>query len=152
MLDKTFKISLVLKALDGIFELIGGVLLFFVSPSSIQYFVRIITEHEISQDPRDFIAVHLIHYANSSTLSTFFGALYLLSHGIVKVVLVVAVLKNKLWAYPWMTGFLIVFILYQVYKLTDKFTAGLALLTVFDMFIVVLTVIEYRRHKSSVSV
>ena len=35
-----------------------------------------------------------------------FGAVYLLTHGLVKVVLVVALLLNKLWAYPWMIGVL----------------------------------------------
>ncbi|WP_053544309.1 hypothetical protein [Corynebacterium deserti] len=31
-----------------------------------------------------------------------FSSICLLTHGLVKVVLVAVVLKNKLWAYPWM--------------------------------------------------
>jgi uncharacterized membrane protein len=29
-----------------------------------------------------------------------FGAVYLLAHGLVKVILAAALLKNRLWAYP----------------------------------------------------
>jgi uncharacterized membrane protein len=65
----------------------------------------------------------------------------------VKVLLVVAVLRDKLWAFPWMIGFLIVFIGYQIYQISVAFSIGLILLTVFDAFIVWLTVIEYRKHR-----
>jgi uncharacterized membrane protein len=34
------------------------------------------------------------------------GAVYLLAHGLVKVILVAALLKNQLWAYPWTIAFL----------------------------------------------
>src|SRR5579885_3678904 len=94
VLDKTFRISLILKGLDGLFELIGGIALFFVTPSAIQHVVRTLTQHELSENPHDFIATHLIHFANTSSASTtFFGALYLVTHGLVKIILVVAVLK-----------------------------------------------------------
>ncbi|BCG83133.1 hypothetical protein MesoLj113b_66750 [Mesorhizobium sp. 113-3-3] len=38
--------------------------------------------------------------SNFSVSTQHFYAFYLLSHGIVKLALVVALLKNKLWAYP----------------------------------------------------
>jgi hypothetical protein len=44
-----------------------------------------------------------------------FGAVYLSAHGIVKIVLVIALLLNKLWAYPWMIVVLVLFIGYQSY-------------------------------------
>lgn len=84
--------------------------------------------------------------------ATLFGAIYLLLHGIVKVVLVLAILKNRLWAYPWLIAFLSTFILYQSYQLVIGFTWGMAALTAFDIFIVALTVREYalrRRHHSA---
>ena len=39
-LDKTFKIGLVLKGLDGVLEVIGGILLLFLSPQAIQHIAR----------------------------------------------------------------------------------------------------------------
>lgn len=147
-LDKVFEVSVILKGLDGLFEVIGGLLLLFISSSSIQQFARCITTHELSQDPHDFLATRIINFANHLSISSVkFGALYLLTHGIVKIVLVVAVLKQKLWAYPWMIAFLVIFIAYQIYRLNIKFTLGMTLLTLFDIFIVWLTVLEYKKHK-----
>ena len=75
-----------------------------------------------------------------------FGTVYLLAHGLVKVILVAALLKNELWAYPWMIGFLGVFIGYQLYRLSFKPSVGLAALTIFDAVIAWLTYSEYRKQ------
>ena len=55
-LDKTFKIGLVLKGLDGVLEVAGGILLLFLTPQAIEHIARMLTAHELSQDPHDFIA------------------------------------------------------------------------------------------------
>lgn len=144
--ELTFRIVVILKGLDGVLELIGGVLLLLVKPAQIAGLTQLLTQHELSQDPHDFIATHLVsatgHLTGGATL---FGALYLLIHGLVKVVLVWAVLKRQLWAYPWMVAFLLVFIVYQTYRLAVTFTIGLFLLTLFDVLVTVMTVREYRR-------
>ena len=100
---------------------------------------------ELSEDPHDFIATHLLHTTNGLTgHAVLFGAVYLLTHGAVKVVLVVALLLNKLWAYPWMIVVLLLFIAYQLYRISFDPTAGLIALTIFDVVIVLLTWREYR--------
>jgi uncharacterized membrane protein len=107
-----------------------------------------LTQGELSRDPHDYISLHLLHSAHSLTAGgRIFGALYLVSHGIIKIVLVVAVLLNRLWAYPWMITFLGVFIVYQTYRLFGRFSIGLFALTVFDVFVLWLTYIEYNRHR-----
>ncbi len=147
-LDRVFRISVALKGLDGLLETIGGVVLLFVSPASINHFVRWITAHELTQDPHDFVARHLLHSASQlSTSSTLYGAVYLLAHGLAKVVLVVLVLRDKLWAYPWMIALLGAFIVYQLYRMTSKPSAGLAALTLFDAFVVWLTWREYHAKR-----
>jgi uncharacterized membrane protein len=149
-LDRTFKISVALKGLDGVLEIVGGVVLLFVAPATVQAWAQSLTAHELAQDPHDFIARHLLHSASQlSRGTTLFAAVYLLSHGIVKVVLVVAVLRRQLWAYPWMIALLGVFIVYQLYRLSRRFTLGLTLLTLFDAFVMVLTILEYRRRRSA---
>jgi uncharacterized membrane protein len=103
LLDRTFRVSLVLKGLDGVLELVGGILLLLVTPRQIGDLARFLTQHELAQDPHDFVANSLLHLtSNLSVSASLFGAIYLLLHGLVKIVLVWAVLKNKLWAYPWM--------------------------------------------------
>ena len=147
-LDRTFRISVGLKGLDGLLEIVGGVALLFIAPATLQSWARTLTAHELAQDRHDFIATHLLHSASQlSRSTTLFGAVYLLTHGIAKVVLVVAVLRNQLWAYPWMIALLGVFIAYQLYRLTVRFSVGLTLLTLFDIFVVWLTVLEYRKRR-----
>jgi uncharacterized membrane protein len=148
VLDTTFRVSLIVKLVDGILELVGGVLLLLISPQQIGDVVRFLTQHELAEDPNDFFANLLVHAAGSLSVSaSLFGAIYLLLHGLVKVLLVSAVLSGRLWAYPWMIGFLVVFIGYQLYEMVVHFSVGLLLLTLFDIFIVVITVREYRLHR-----
>ena len=101
----------------------------------------------LSEDPNDYIASHLLGYAQGLTGGTVtFAALYLLVHGIVKIVLVAALLRNQIWAYPWMIGFLLIFIAYQIYQIALHPTLGLSALTIFDAAIVWLTWREWRRQ------
>lgn len=147
-LDRTFRITLILKGLDGLLELVGGVLLVLVSPDQINSIVRFLTQHELAEDPNDFVANHLVNAASGlSSSATIYGAIYLLVHGLVKVLLVIAVLRDRLWAYPWLIAFLVIFIGYQIYQISVQISLGLILLTVFDLFIVWLTVIEYRKRR-----
>ena len=103
----------------------------------------------LSEDPHDFLATHLLHATGTLTGSALsFGAIYLLAHGVIKIVLVAALLRNQIWAYPWMIGFLIAFILYQLYRLTFGFSVVLVGLTVFDAVVVWLTAREYQRQRA----
>jgi uncharacterized membrane protein len=157
-LDRTFRVSVILKGLDGALEIIGGLLLLLASPATIQSVVRSLTQHELSEDPHDVIASHVLRSARDLTHTTaLFAAVYLLSHGIAKVVLVVAVLRDQIWAYPAIIVLLVGFIIYQLYRLRLEPTIGLTLLTLFDAFVVVLTSKEYqarhghRRHPPATS-
>jgi uncharacterized membrane protein len=148
-LDRTFKIAMILKGADGVLEVAGGVLLLFLSPRAIEHIVRTLTAHELAQDPHDLIARHLLHTASHlTTATTLFGAVYLLSHGAAKVVLVALVLRDRLWAYPWMIALLLAFIAYQLYRLSVHLSVGLIALTVFDAALVWLTWREYRARRA----
>lgn len=154
--DKAFRISLYLKGLDGLLECFGGIFLLLVSPDQINRWAARLTEGELSEDPHDFIANHILKTAHHLTgASLVFGAVYLLAHGVVKLILVVEVLRDHLWAYVALIGVTILFVIYQAYRLAEEFSIGLVLLTVFDLLIIYLTQNEYRRqiehraHKSA---
>src|SRR5712692_3329542 len=150
LLDQAFLVGIVLKGLDGVLEVVGGLLLLALTPATIDRVTMALTQHELSQDPHDFIATHLLHATSGLTGSAVqFGAIYLLSHGVVKIVLVTALLRNKLWAYPWMIAFLIAFIAYQMYRITFAFSLGLLALTVFDVLVVWLTYREYGKQRAT---
>ena len=146
-LDRVFEVGIILKGLNGLAELVAGVLLLLATPGSIRRLAVVLTQGELSEDPHDIIARYSLHTASGLTGSALrFGAVYLLLHGAVKVVLVIALLLNKLWAYPCMIVVLLIFIGYQLYRIALQPSAGLVLLTAFDVVIVALTWREYRRQ------
>lgn len=151
-LDRTFAVGILLKGLDGVLELVAGFALLLATPQRIEHLVSVLTSRELAEDPTDLLATWLVHVSTVGVLSSDtlrFAAFYLLAHGVVKVVLVGAVWRERLWAYPWMIGFLLVFIGYQVYRIAVAPTAGLIALTVFDAALVWLTVREWQRHRSA---
>ena len=149
-LDWTFEIFLILKGLHGVLEIAAGLVLLLTPSETLSNWLNRLTAPELAEDPHDFIASHLLTAGDKLLAgSLLFAALYLLSHGIVKVVLVVAVLKDRLWAYPWMMGFLAVFIAYQSWLLIVDATPGLAALTVFDLAILWLTWREYLKRRTA---
>lgn len=147
-LDRVFAVGIVAKGLNGAAELMGGVLLLILTPSGIQRLAASWTHEELSEDPHDFVATHLLHTANGlSGHAMLFGAAYLFVHGLVKVVLVVALLMDRLWAYPWLIAVLLLFIAYQLYRIVLDPTAGLVALTAFDAVVVALTWREYGERR-----
>jgi len=62
-LDDTFKVSVTLKGIDGALEIVGGAILLFVRPATLDQLARSLTQHELAQDPHDFIARHILHSA-----------------------------------------------------------------------------------------
>ena len=140
-----FEISVVLKAAHAAIECLGGLLLAFVSNESIHRLVGQLTQHEIVRDPHDLVAGALISLVQSLSLSTQnFDAFYLLSHGVVKMLLAIGLLRGKLWAYPASLVALGLFMVYQIYRYTYTHSAGLIVLTVFDVLVVILVWHEYR--------
>jgi uncharacterized membrane protein len=147
-LDRVFEIGIIGKGLNGTAELLGGLLLLLASPDRLRHFAVVLTQGELSEDPHDLIATRLLHSAHGLTGGTVrFGAIYLLAHGAIKIVLVIALLLDKLWAYPWMIGFLSLFIGYQLYRIALHPSAGLIALTIVDALLLALTAHEYRRQR-----
>jgi uncharacterized membrane protein len=143
-----FEIGIFFKGLDGVAEIIGAFLLFVVSPGAISHILAMITQHELSEDPHDFIASHLLRISERfSADSQFFAAMYLLIHGVVKVLLVWALLRAKLWAYPAAIVVFAAFSVYQMYRYFLSPSFSMIALTVLDAIVIVLTWMEYGRLK-----
>jgi len=149
-LDTTFDITLAFKGLDGIFELIGGVLLLIISPDSIDDFARWLTLNELSLSPHDFFARHVLHFTGDLNKTQLFGALYLLIHGVAKLIVVIGLYRREHWSYYVAFVFLGGFGIYQLYRLIFvHFSILLTLLTIFDAVILVLTTLEFRRMRAA---
>jgi uncharacterized membrane protein len=151
ILHKAFDVGVVLKGIDGVLEVIGGILFVFVNPSGLGEVVRFLTADELSEDPRDLVANFLMRAVHHLSRSTeFFGSVYLLSHGFIKVVLVVSLLKSRLWAYPAAIIFFSLFIAYQIYRYSYSHSFWLIIMSIIDFAVIWLTWWEYRRLKKDI--
>ncbi len=142
-LYELFEISVILKGLDALLEIVVGIALFFVN---IPNLVQSLVQTEIIEDPNDFIATHI--QALAGTLSPqvqTYGALYLLAHGVIKVVVVIGLLRRSRWAYPAALAVFALFIAYQTIKFIGTHSIPLLLLDIFDILLVWLVYHEYRR-------
>ncbi len=147
-LDKVFEVSIILKALDGLLETIGGLVLLAVDPAKVTHWATKITQHELSSDPHDFVATHILRSAQHfATGGKIFAAVYLLVHGLSKIILVIEILRERLWAYKGMIILLGLFIVYQVYRLLYEPAIWLVVLTIFDGFVIYLTIREEKRQR-----
>ena len=144
-IHQIFEISILLKGAHALIECAGGILLAFIGTETITGLVKTITQDELIEDPNDLVATNLLNFAQHFSVNTqHFYAFYLLSHGIVKVFLVIGLLRNKLWAYPASLVALGLFIIYQLYRFSYTHGFGLIVLTVFDVIVMVLIWHEYR--------
>jgi len=143
-----FEIGIFFKGLDGAAEIVGAFLLFVVPPGAISHALAMVTQHELSEDPHDFIASHLLRLSERFSADTqFFAAMYLLVHGVVKVLLVWALFRAKLWAYPAAIVVFAAFGVYQMYRYFLSPSFAMIALTVLDVVVIVLTWMEYLRLK-----
>lgn len=146
IIHRLFDISILLKGIDGALETIGGVLLLFVNPEQIHNFARVLTQHELSEDPHDLVATYLLNSTRSlATGAKTFAALYLVWHGVVKVMLVTALLLKRRWAYPTALLAFLIFLLYQLYRYLHTFSPELLVLSALDVLVLGLTWLEYQR-------
>lgn len=146
LLDKTYEIGIIIKGIDGTLELLGGILVLALSSHTITGIAAFLTEDALRENPHNFIALRVQHVGHHlASGHTVFAAAFLITHGLVKVVLVTCLLLNKLWAYPWALVALGIFLVYQGYLLITAPTLGMAFLTVLDAVIIYLVYREWHK-------
>src|SRR5215831_14179547 len=96
-IHQIFVFSVFLKGAHALIECIGGIALYLVSTDTIVALVNRATQEEILEDRDDFVATHLLSMAQHFSVGTkTFYAFYLLSHGLIKLLLlVVGLLTNQ---------------------------------------------------------
>lgn len=143
-----FEVSLFLKGAFALLEIIGGFLAYFVPAQFVLGLVAVLTQPELAEDPRDPVANYLLHAAQHLSIGTqHFAALYLLSHGAIKLWLIVGLLREKLWYYPTALIVFGLFIIYQLYRFSFTHSPFLLFLTAVDVVVIALTWHEYRYLK-----
>lgn len=143
-LHKAFDIGVILKGIDGVLEILGSVLLFIITPTQINTIVNFVTRYELAEDPHDVFANYLIHIGHISAGVALFGVFYLASHGIIKLIVVIGLFKEKYWAYPFGIIIFSGFIIYQLYEYFITGSLWLLILSILDAIVLWLTWHEYQ--------
>jgi len=142
--DFLFRAGLVIKGVDAVFEVVGGVLL--MMPTRLARWITVVAEHEVYRH-HEALAGKLDNLASSVAMHPSVGeAAYLMVHGLAKIILITAIFKDKRWGY---LGLIFVLSFFAVVELGRGITAHevfSALFGVFDILVVILIYKEYRER------
>lgn len=143
-----FLLSIGLKGVISAAEIVAGILVLIIPPHTMHWLIALFTTGPMSFATPESIAVYLDHAVLLVTGATIFVSAYLLSRGIIKLFLIVALIKNKLWAYPISLVVLGLFMLYQCYQIVTTHSIEIILITLFDLVVVYFIWKEYQivRH------
>ncbi len=144
--ESVLRVSLLLKGLDAALEMIGGALL--LVPVPVSQFIRALCEHELLEDPHDRTATYIRGLAAGPLLSvTLAGAMYLMLHGLVKLIFIVAVFRGKLWGHLGIIVVLSLFTAYEIFRSVASQAQWFFALAFFDGLIVYLAAKEYQARR-----
>jgi uncharacterized membrane protein len=145
--DLIYRIGVIIKGIDGLVELVAGIALI-ISPTIVHtVLTSIIGEaHEHHGRTFHFIAEYVARLDNDLARSgLLFLTIFLIGHGVVKLVLVYCLLRRYVHAYPYAIAVLVLFLVYQIYVLVqDPLSIGMWLFTILDIAIIWLVWGEYK--------
>lgn len=149
VLDWVFLAGLLLKVVDGVVELLVGLPLLFLDQERIARIGRWLTADELAEDPNDFLANLILHESLKPHLhGTVIISIYLVTHGLAKLLIVWGIMRGSKRSYPWAIGALTVLLVVQVVDMAIKFSVVVLLLSVLDVVVLALTIREWREGRS----
>ena len=141
----SFEIMLIFKSIFALLEIVSGIAMIFLSPGRLNKLIEFISREELYEDPKDLLMNFIVVYGHAFSIGAQkFAVFYLLSHGIIKLIVILLLWRKKLWAYPLSIAVFIGFIIYQMYHYAHSHSIMLLILTVLDIAMIGLTVLEYR--------
>jgi len=149
-MHKAFEVAILIKGIDGMLQMIGGLVLLAVPLHTINDVIRQIVAHELAGESDDLISraiLHAVHELPAGTKT--FASVYLLAHGCVKLFLVYALWRERLWAFPVALGVIGTFVVYQIYRFAHTHSLTLLVFTVIDIAICWLISREYGARRYS---
>lgn len=132
LLHRVYEAGVLIKAIDGFFQLFTGLLLVFLTPAAFHSLMVALGHGSFSVD-------------NKTS-----AALFFLSHGFVKLFLAVCLLLNKMWAYPTAMVALGLFVAYQTYQFVINPHIVLAIVTLLNVGILYLIYREWQVAKNRI--
>ena len=130
-IHQLFQITVALKGLHGLVEVVGGIALALFSTDAILRLLYHLDKHQV-------VARHF------NTGEHRYYVWFFLSHGALNLALAIGLLLEKLWAYPAAVVILILFIILQMYRFTHVHDPGLVVFSLIDVLVIGLAIHEYR--------
>lgn len=142
---RLFIISIIIKFLEGLSESLIGIFLYLFPGQQLYSFFNYFVTIELSEDANDPVAIYLKQAIQGFTDSSqHFLVFYLLSHGIIKIVLIYFLFKKLYWAYPVAIIAFSLFTVYQTYLYLQQHSLWMLVFIGLDVMVVWLTTLEYR--------
>jgi uncharacterized membrane protein len=152
--DRMFAIAVTIKGIDGGLQFLGALMLLVIPPTLITGVANTIITRDLLGDPSGSLATHLASaadsFANGST--RWFAIGYLFAHGVIKLVLVWALVKRVMGAFPIAVLVLAAFVVYEVWRAVHTHSVALPIFAALDVVIIVLVIREYlklRRERAA---
>ncbi len=144
-IELAYRVGIALKGFDGLVELVAGLLLWLAPAVP----AALLEPFEVTDADDGTVRVQIAQWIGRFDAGLADGpaplvVFFLLSHGLVKVILVYCLLKEYHWVYPYALLLLGAFAVYQAYALVLAPGAGLAALLLLDLVIIALVWREWR--------
>lgn len=142
--DKLFRVAVLLKGLDGATQLVAGVLLIFLSPTTVNRLAHAVVTRDLLGPPTGPLAGHFeVAVQHFVTGGRTFVIAYLIAHGLIKLVLVIALLRKIMPMYPVAMTALGLFVLFELLRAVQTRSLVLPLFALLDVVIIILVLKEY---------
>ncbi|WP_242622933.1 DUF2127 domain-containing protein [Pseudonocardia sediminis] len=143
--EQLFRIALLVKGVDGAAELLGAVALLLISGDLVNRLVTDVLARDLLGPPDGSLARHFVSgTAEFASGNRTFAIVYLALHGVVKLLLVAALLRRWVPMYPVAVVVLGLFVVYEVYRAFTTGSVLLPFLAALDVAIIVIVIREYR--------
>lgn len=143
-----FLAGIIIKGLISVAEVVVGIALLFIPPEVIVRITLFFLEYIPNASLQSALIREVAHYTEGSVLFVFF---YLFSRGLIKAVLIWALLKGKFIAYPLSLLVMGLLVCYQIYQLIfTPFSIAILAITVFDLVVMYFIYREWKiveRHR-----
>jgi uncharacterized membrane protein len=135
------------KALIALGEIVSGFIFAFFSYDALYRVAFWFFGSELSESPRDVVWVLIVRAFGGFTATPRAVWVFIfLSHGIVKLLLIAGLWRDKKWAYPASIVIFTLFIFYQLYQIALTPSVVLWAITLVDVAVVLLIAREYRHR------
>lgn len=141
--DFLFRIGMIVKGVDSLFEVAGGIIL--MMPTRLARYLLVVSQHEAFRH-HTALAGRLDKLADTVTMHPSVGeAAYLMVHGLAKVILIAGIVAQKRWGY---VGFIAVLSLFTGIELVRSVTAREVVTGVFGLFDACVVVLIYKEYRT----